>query len=731
MTATSAVRRSSGRFLAALCLAAAAVLAFWGYLDAGPSTSDDLVYEEAVNSGRLLAFAGELARGAGRFHHYLHVGLTGATYLLDAAQARRALALSVFLAAMGSFVFVAARAAGRPEAGLLAALAGVAFYQDNWHHNILTAYPLVFDSGLLCLAWAGYCLWRHARSLRPGWLAAANILCFAAFCHFEAFVCFVPLLWAVVWLSRQDAPRAARLRTMAAASLSLPLYVAIYLGYRLAHPSEYAGNAVALADPAVILKTVVAYSRSALPLGAFPLNIEYLNRFPIVGRELVLTFGQHLGVLAANVADLPPTWPALGLLAGGVTGAVLWRAPRLRFRPIAALASVYAVFCPNFLIALSPKYQEPAATGLAWYVTSTFSFYGVCLCLAGAALWTAGRLSERPGLRRGLAVGLGLVAGLTALVNASVNASVLESKIAAGARWKAARLLARSPALAQVPDGGLIVAPDLFAAVNVELTGPTYWDAFFARHAGRRVHVVPAVDPAAPPATPFFALRRLSAPTATATAVALARVTRLGPPDADPYAARPDAPALLADRVDVTVAATNRFYDLLCQDGNAWRLTPARAAGRRGLAETTLTGQSIAVDSLALVPARSAAPYRPEALTLRFGQGFSTPERAITGDIVWAGPGGELVCENRTGAPANVRLNADLVALTPVRLTVSGPALETVLASSGLSTPVSLEISLPPGQSRLSVRVDPPEAVETPKRFGLLGAALVPIALRP
>jgi len=317
------------------------------------------------------------------------------------------------------------------------------------------------------------------------------------------------------------------------------------------------------------------------------------------------------------------------------------------------------------------------------------------------------------------------------VVNASVNASVLESKAAAASRWRAARLLAKSPALGQVPDGGVIVAPDLFAAVNVELTGPGYWDAFFARHAGRRLRVIEAVDPAAPPPLPFFALRRLSGPTSPATAVALARVTRLGPPDADPYAARPDAPGLLADRVDVAIDAPNRFYDLLVQDGDNWRQVPAQAAGRRHLAETTLTGQALAVASLALVPARSLAPYRPSRVFVRFGEGFSPPERAITGDIVWAGNEGVLVCQNDDNAPVAVRLAADLIALAPVRLDVAGPGLAATVASTGLSTPIRLDLLLPPGQSRLAFRVDPPEAAATPKRFGVLGAVLSPDAPAP
>lgn len=723
----NAANRPAGRFLVVLCLTAMAVLAFYGYVGTGPTTSDDLVYEEAVTTGRLGAVCAQLAQGAGRFHHYLHVGLTALPYFLDAGPVRKAVALVPFLAAMASLCFVAARIAGLPALGWLAALLCLALYQDNWHHNILSSYPLVFDSGLLCLVWAGYCLWRQGRSDRTRWLVAANVLSFLAYCHFEAFVGAIPVLCAIVWTTGRGGP-GRRLRTMAAANAAFPAYVALYLGYRWLHPSQYAGNALDLSRPATILKTIVAYSCSALPLGSFPLNIEYVNRFPVITDGLVLTFGQYLAGMARNWPRLDPSWLALALLAGGLACRLLARADaRPRWRWPAALLAVYAVFCPNFLIALSPKYQEPVTRGIDWYVTSTFSFYALAVSLALAGLWLAGRLAGQPGARRMLAAGLGLVIGGLTLVNASVNASVRESKAAAASRWRAAALLAKSPALAAVPEGGVIVAPDLFAAVNVELTGPGYWEAALTRQTGRHIRIVAALDPADPPALPFFALRRLSAPTEAATAIALARVARLGPASTDPYAPAPDAPQLLADRVDIVIAATNRFYDLLYQEGADWRLLPANAAGRRGLAETAVAGSDIAVGSLALVPAGSVAAVVPSPLLLRFGQGFTAPERAITGPVVWAGNQGELFLDNRGDAPVRARFEATLIALSPVRLDVAGPGVAAVLDSAGPSTPVSLELALPPGRTGLVLRALP--AQDAPgKRFGILGARLVPDA---
>jgi hypothetical protein len=720
-----AARRPINHFLAALCLSAVAVLAFYGYLDTAATTSDDLVYERAVVDGRLGAFCAELARGSGRFHHYLHVGLTSLPYFCDSLPARKALALIPFLAAIASLAFVAARLSGLPALGFLTALLCLGLYQDNWHHNILSSYPLVFDSGMLCIIWAGYCLWRHGGSGRTSWLVAANLLAFAAYCHFEAFVCYIPVLCGIVWLSGPGGP-GRRLRTMLAANAAFPIWAILYLGYRLLHPSEYAGNTLDLSSPLRILETVVAYSRSALPLGAFPLNIEYANRFPTITRSPVLTFGQYLAGMIANWPQIAPAWLALGLLAGGLTGHLLQRVtPRPRLRPLAVLLAAYAVFCPNFLIALSPKYQEPAVRGLNWYVTSTFSFYAQAVALALAGLWLAGRLGDRPRARRTLAAGLGLVAGALTLVNASVNASVLESKVAAASRWRVAGLLAKSPALAHVPEGGLIVAPDLFAPVNVELTGPGYWDAWLTRRTGRHVRIVEAVDPADPPETPFYALRRLSGQTDRTTAIALARVARLGPPNADPYAKRPQSPALLADQVAIVSDAPNRFFDVLYQEGDHWRQVPAHAVGRRGLAETAIAGRDIAVAALALAPAGSVSAYVAAPLRLRFGEGFSAPERAITGDIVWAGNQGELILENSGEKTAAARLDCMLIALAPVRLTASAPGIAATLVSDGLSTPQHLDITLPPGHSRLVLRAEPSVA-DPGKRFGILGAAVSP-----
>ncbi|MFP5258895.1 MAG: hypothetical protein ACLGQH_07715 [Acidobacteriota bacterium] len=724
--------RPAGRFLAVLCLTALAGLAFWGYLRTGPTTSDDLVYEQAVATGRLGFISSELATKSGRFHHYLHVGLTSLPYHLDGWPARKALGLAATLAGVAALALLAARLSGTAALGILTAALALSLSQDNWHHNILTAYPLVFDSGLLWLLAAGYALLRHGETDRGRWLILANIAMFLAFCHFEAFVAYLPILAGVVWLTGRGGP-GARLRTLGAAFVAVPVYLAVYLGYRLAHPSQYAGNALDISSPWRIVETALAYSASALPLGAFHLNLDSINRFPVATSRYILSFAQYLGDLAANWALLSPAWVAIGLLAGGLTYACLRRADGgLRPGLPVLLLALYAVVCPNLLIALTPKYQEPALSGDSWYVTSTFSFYALAVLFALLGLTLAGR-SPRP-LRRPLAVVLGLLVGLTALVNASVNASVLTGKVASAARWRLADLAVRSPALAAVPGGAILLAPDLFTPVATELVQPDYWGDYFAQKTGRHFHVVARLDPATTPETtpvlPLFVLRRLSAPTDPATALALARVSRLGPPAADPYARDPDAPTLLADQVEVAVDATNRLLDLLYRDHDGFTVVPATVGGRRGLSETHLAGQGIALASLALFPARTLATGATAPVLLRFGQGFGAPERAVTGDMVWAGGAGEILLDNTSPTPARVRLTATLVALTPVRLAVAGAGLQSVLASDGPATPIALDLALPAGRSALAMTVEGPgDGPE--KRFGLLGAALTPLSTAP
>lgn len=715
------------RFFTVLCLTAVAVLAFWGYLRTGPATSDDLYYEQNVLAGRLGALTTELATGSGRFHHYLHVGLTSLPYFLDSLPLRKALSLTVFLAAIVVYGRTAARIAGPPGLGSLAILLALAFYQDNWHHNILTAYPLVFDSGLLCISFAALCLWRQGRDGGRGFLVATNLLAFAACCHFEAFLAYAPLFWGIVWLSGRGGVT-RRLWRMAAASAGFVAFVLATLGYRALHPTQYAGNAVNLGEPLRIAKTVVAYSFSALPLGSFPFNCDTINRFPVATDHLVLTLGQYCGALARHWPRFSPAWIALGLVAGGLTYHLLTRpeTPRTRLRALPLLLGFYAVICPNLLLALSPKYQKPAAAGTAWYVTSSFSGYAIAVILAALGLWLCARLADRPRGRRVLAGGLAVLVAVVALVTASINASVRASKIAAAARWRAAALAVAAPDFAAVPDGALLVAPDLFTPVNEEKTRDGYWEAWFAHHAGKRLHVVPEAPATLPAGAAVLALRRLSGLTDPVTAVALARVARPGPPNADPYALRPDAPTLFAGTVLVISDAGNRYADVLFEDGGSWRLVPANTVGRRGLAETTLTAASpagIALGSLALVPARSFAAAAPSPVLLRFGPGFSPAERAITGDIVWAGDAGTLRLVNGTNAPAPARLTATLIALSPVRLRVDGPGPVREIATAGLSTPLALDLELPPGTTTVRLRALPPDTGAT-KRFGLLGARL-------
>lgn len=714
--------RPTGRFLAGLALCALAVLAFWDVPRSGPTASDDLTYEQAVLEGRIGAFSAALAAGSGRFHHYLHVGLTSLAYRMDSPPLRRAAALAGFLGVIAALAALAARLSRRPELGLLVAALALSLYQDNWHHNILTAYPFVFDSGMLCLLGAGYALVRRSETGRAGWLVVANLALFLAFCHFEAFVASVPILAGLVWLTAPGGAR-DRLRALVPAFAVLPVYAAVYLGYRLAHPSQYAGNALDLTSPAAILKTAWAYSRPALPLGGFAFNLEYVNRFPQFTKAYVLSFGQYLSELAANLSLLSPAWVALALLAGGLTYVCLDRTARTRLPWLAWLLCAYGVVCPNLLIALSPKYQEPAASGLAWYVTTTFSFYAVAVLLALGSLVLAGRLPART--RRVLAAGLGLAVGLAALVNASVNASVRDSKIAAGARWRVAALACQSRLIAGLPEGARLVAPDLFAAVNTELAGPDYWQAYFRAHAGRGLTVAPDLGQADPDKTPVYVLRRLSGPLDRDTALVLARVTGLGPAPADPYAAAPDAPALLAGQAVVAMDAANRFFDLVFRDASGWRVAPLAVGGGR-FSRTDIEGDGLSPASMARLPARSLATGEAAPVILRFGQGFSAPERSVTGDVAWAGDTAELALVNSTSAVARVTLTATAAAPAPVTVAIDGALLPdgATFDCSALVTPLSLPLSLPPGRHGLRLRALPPSGAE--KRFGLIGARLIP-----
>jgi len=717
----------AGRFLAGLALCALAVLAFWDVPRSGPTASDDLTYEQAVLEGRIGAFSAELAAGSGRFHHYLHVGLTSLAYRMDSPALRRSVALTVFLGVIAALAALAARLSRRPELGVLVAALAMGLYQDNWHHNILTAYPFVFDSGMLCLLVAGYTLVRRAETGRTGWLIAANLALFLSFAHFEAFVAYVPVLVGLVWLTARGGAR-ERLRALVPAFAVLPAYAAVYLGYRLAHPSQYAGNALALSSPAAILKTAWAYSLPALPLGGFAFNLEYVNRFPQFSKAYILSFGQYLSELATNLSLLSPAWVALALLAGGLTAYCLNRAARARVPWLAWLLCAYAVVCPNALIALSPKYQEPAASGLAWYVTTTFSFYAVAVLLALAALALAGRLSDTP--RRIVAALLGLAVGLTALVNASVNASVRDSKIAAGARWRVASLACRSRLIAGLPEGARLVAPDLFTAVNTELVGPDYWPAYFRAHAGRGLTVASGLGEADPAKTPVYLLRRLSAPLDRDTALVLARVTGLGPAPADPYAAAPDAPTLLAGQAVVAMDGANRFYDLVFRDASGWRIAPLTVGGGP-FSRTDIKGDGLSPASMARIAARSLTTGEAAPQFLRFGQGFSAPERSVTGDVAWAGDTAELALVNTTPAVVRVTLAATVAVPGPVTLAIDGALLPTgaTFDCSTLVTPLSLALTLPPGRHVLTLRALPPTGVD--KRLGLIDARLVPAAAAP
>jgi hypothetical protein len=284
--------------------------------------------------------------------------------------------------------------------------------------------------------------------------------------------------------------------------------------------------------------------------------------------------------------------------------------------------------------------------------------------------------------------------------------------------------------MAGLPEGARLIALDLFAAVNTELAGPEYWQTYFRAHAGRGLTVAPELGEADPAKTPVYLLRRLSGPLDRDTALVLARVSALGPAPADPYAADPDAPALLAGQAVVAMDAANRFYDLVYRDASGWRLAPLSVGGGR-YSRTDIAGDGLMPASMARLPARSLTTGEAAPAVLRFGPGFSAPERSVTGDVVWAGDAAELVLVNSGPEVVRVTLAAEITAPAPLSLAIDGapaPA-GAVLDCSALVTPLSLPLALPPGRHALRLRALPPTGAE--KRFGCIHARLVPAPAAP
>jgi hypothetical protein len=265
------------------------------------------------------------------------------------------------------------------------------------------------------------------------------------------------------------------------------LNLAVYIGWRLIHPTQYSG--VTLGSPSAwdVLRVTVAYT-----VGALPFCESYSGQSRLLwGEQAIRLRGPQEEWYSL---DLPGI--VLGVFALASLVAVYLKvakpAPTDR-RTSSALWTVVALLLLviNGPLGLSAKYTKWVSDFDATYLTSQLALYP--LVMAGVLIldWANRRLR----VRRLPVVFLALVA-LVGVISVDVHAHnerVTARQRASLARWEGAAAFAAYASSVKQKD---LVAPDLFYSVYVgQADWGRYWSLYFKLRFGYRFTFHAALPP--------------------------------------------------------------------------------------------------------------------------------------------------------------------------------------------------------------------------------------------
>jgi hypothetical protein len=595
-----------------LSLAAIAVLAslraaeIW---DVRFGTGDEVWQSWSLMRHELWHNAAEMARNTGRVYFLLYLPISAAVTSLRSNLVYNLLNVGTFLAGSILPVWVLRAYLGR-SALLLFLLFYFALFPQLWHLPP-AAYPVVNYYPLLFAAAAAVALQRWIGNGAPLWASIAVPCFFIGLFQYESVTIFVLLyvavtlaLLAAAGLTGEERGRWRRAVQLLAATATL--YALLYLGFRFAFPTVYAGNQLAPFDLHSAWYVIWKFAAGSSALFNFfdPIPLGYGD--PAAGPATFRVPGDLWDVVR-NATALQVAAAAAAF--AGAVGALVQSRQGVRFGLLLALAAGLALALGgNVLHALTPQYQAWAVGKQAW-VGSRFSYFGLTLLLAASVVAVASLLPRR--LDRVFAVLVAALAGFAALVTTHDNEAVAAQMRIRTARWEALRLAAACRPVVAAMQDRVVHVPRLQDVIGSADAGmPEFWDLWMRRNFGLTTRIVGDPNDAARAADLRFDYRVADSGRATMAIVV---------PDA---ARAANGPVLLALR-----AGARGFLSYRQADGTPRSRFVDGAAGEacNGGGYLVRLAEPVLLDSIELGPLprtrRLETPVEQPALVFGLGKG--------------------------------------------------------------------------------------------------------------
>lgn len=318
---------------------------------------------------------------------------------------------------------------------------------------------------------------------------AGLTLIFFSFMFYEAlYLPFFLITAAALVAGRRSPNEPFSLRSLLRPALPLlgvySLWSAIYLVYRVLHPSTYVGSSLAPFDLGNILRSLSQNAVKSLPGGNLA-NLPWTDINPSFGDWRSLS-----ALLSSNLL-------LVSLLQSSALGALLFfvgRSPVLPPqnpappRPRWLLAAAFAAFLgwiTPLPLALSVKHAN-MSWNLRPYLPGYFQFlaFAACLAILLSALTRFRRGSSSQAAHLAAALALALLTTAAGTANGRVS-SFLSSH---SRPWKLMDLLCQSGLVERLPSGATILAPSLWLPLDPSAWyNEDYWSRFVQARTPRKI----------------------------------------------------------------------------------------------------------------------------------------------------------------------------------------------------------------------------------------------------
>jgi len=465
-----------------------ATITIYPLLFGGFTTHDDVTYALYTWTSHLWEVTKGAAIGQGRVGFLWLMPMNELPYAIDNRIWYIFIKFGSFFLLLSAIYYAVSKAFNSSWLALASLVFFLAFIQNGWEHNPLTAYPFTFNfCAILFLVSVG--MFSTAIDQKRVTLAVLSGSLYFFALGSEMFILLAPI-YVAIQFSRSSRHESIFRRIISGKTyvLSVALwaiaYLVLYFVWRYIHPSSYDGDSMnGKFSLRAVSHVIATYSLSAFPLA----SIQFWHT---LDHSLSNTNSPNWQTIFSRLNAASFIKPAVvGLLLARLVTTKNLFLPHKRTLLIGAVIFGVAIFVPNFLLGFVQRHQNWVAGGTDSYVYTYYSF--IFVAVFSALVLAYMRVSSRA-LHRRLRSVLAILSIATLMfISFSVevrNQYVDLNQKLAHREWQLMDHVIRSPIFREMPTGSTIVSPTLLNyQQNIAAVLPDDWSTYVRYKTGKSV----------------------------------------------------------------------------------------------------------------------------------------------------------------------------------------------------------------------------------------------------